>query len=250
MCTETFSEYISSLCFNSANIEEHTRGQRHNIVWKKARVNRITASKFGSVIARKEKTPPDNLVKFFAGYSKDPYSNSLEWGKKNEKKALVCYLQFCNKNEHNISITGCGLIVSVDYPFLAASPDSLVHCEHCKETSGIVEVKCPFKYRHLTPIEAAQKSDFYCSVRNGKMKLNLNHSYYYQVQGQLVLTNRKWCDFVVWTPKGIHVERIWIDNKLWEERMLPKLKAFYMTSILPEMFSSRIKRGLQLYPEN
>ncbi|KAL3880404.1 hypothetical protein ACJMK2_032646 [Sinanodonta woodiana] len=61
--------------------------------------------------------------------------------------------------------------VSIDY--------YLVHCEHCKETSGIVEVKCPFKHRHLTSREAAHKSHLYCGVRNGNIKLGFNHIYYY-----------------------------------------------------------------------
>ncbi|KAL3854782.1 hypothetical protein ACJMK2_014031 [Sinanodonta woodiana] len=73
-------------CFNTAKIEEDTRGQRKNIVWKKHKRALLQSQ---------------NLV-CFAGYSKDAYSNSLRWRKKNENKALICYLQFYNQNEHKI----------------------------------------------------------------------------------------------------------------------------------------------------
>lgn len=37
----------------------------------------------------------------------------------------------------------------------------------------------------------------------GELKLKTSHDYYYQVQGQLHITDRKYCYFAVWTPKGI-----------------------------------------------
>lgn len=39
-------------------------------------------------------------------------------------------------------------------------------------------------------------------INNGKLILKRNYPYYYQVQGQLNITKRTWCYFVVWTPKG------------------------------------------------
>jgi len=38
---------------------------------------------------------------------------------------------------------------------------------------------------------------------DGKLKLKTSHDYYYQIQGQLHITERKNFYFVVWTPKGI-----------------------------------------------
>ena len=40
-------------------------------------------------------------------------------------------------------------VISSDYPFLGASPDGLVSCDCCGE--GLVEIKCPFRYRNMTP---------------------------------------------------------------------------------------------------
>jgi hypothetical protein len=35
-----------------------------------------------------------------------------------------------------------------------------------------------------------------------KLILKKNNCYYFQILGQLNTTKRKWCYFVVWTPKG------------------------------------------------
>lgn len=39
--------------------------------------------------------------------------------------------------------------------------------------------------------------------KNGELKLKTSHDYYYQVQGQLHITERQYCYFIVWTPKGV-----------------------------------------------
>lgn len=56
----------------------------------------------------------------------------------------------------------------------------------------------------------------------------------------------EWVDFVVWTKKGISVQRIPFSSEMWE-KMLPRLKAFYLNGILPELFTSRVRRGISLY---
>ena len=70
---------------------------------------------------------------------------------------------------------------------------------------------------------------------NRKVHLEKRHNYYYQVQGQLALLNLQWCDFVVWTRSGIHVERITFDRDFWSKQCLPQLKSFYTDVILPSV---------------
>jgi hypothetical protein len=38
--------------------------------------------------------------------------------------------------------------------------------------------------------------------------LKRTHAYYFQVQGQLLITGRQFCYFVIWTPKGLILEKI------------------------------------------
>ena len=62
-----------------------------------------------------------------------------------------------------------------------------------------LEVKCPYSVRDRTPEEACSASNFYCNLR--KLKLKETHQYFAQVQGQMAIGERMWCDFVVYTQK-------------------------------------------------
>ena len=46
--------------------------------------------------------------------------------------------------------------------------------------------------------------------------------------------NRSWCDFVVWTPHGILIERIKRDE-IYAEILLAKLVSFLQGCIAPEI---------------
>ena len=43
-----------------------------------------------------------------------------------------------------------------------------------------------------------------------------------------------YCDFVCWTPNGVHLERIAYDVK-FVNTMIPKLTSFFIKVILPEI---------------
>ena len=56
-----------------------------------------------------------------------------------------------------------------------------------------------------------------CEAVNGHCKLKRNHAYFAQVQGQMGVSGASWCDFIVYTKKGISVERIAFDPAYWAE---------------------------------
>ena len=72
----------------------------------------------------------------------------------------------------------------------------------------------------------------------------LLNAYFAQVQGQMALSGRAWCDFVVFTHKGIHVERIKYDHGYWTTKLLPKLKQFFDNCFAPELVSPVHALGL------
>lgn len=53
----------------------------------------------------------------------------------------------------------------------------------------------------------------YLRMHGGTLKLKQSHSYYWQVQGQLLLRGMEWCDFVVFAEEDILIQRIYRD---WE----------------------------------
>lgn len=94
----------------------------------------------------------------------------------------------------------------------------------------------------MTPVEAARVTDF-CSTleidSDGQecLKLKHTHPYYSQVQGQMALrlTERKWCDFIIYTEKGISIERVPFNSEFWNKKLLPKLIDFYDNCLAPEI---------------
>lgn len=102
---------------------------------------------------------------------------------------------------------------------------------------GLVEVKCPFSHKNRTPLQAGESRDLFCSVELNwpSLKLKCSHPYFCQVQGQMAITERCWCDFVVYTEKGLSVEGIQFDEDFWKKELLPKLTAFYDNCLAPEI---------------
>lgn len=82
---------------------------------------------------------------------------------------------------------------------MAASPDGLIG------EDSILEVTCPSSIKEYTPKKAFNLGKLsYMEVGNkrGELVLKRNYVFYYQVQGQLNISEKKYCYFVVWTPKG------------------------------------------------
>ena len=70
---------------------------------------------------------------------------------------------------------------------------------------------------------------------DSKPMLKRNHAYYFQVQGTMASCNVEWADFLVYTTKEVHCERIYFDRELWDKTMLPKLTLFYFNYIYAEL---------------
>lgn len=68
---------------------------------------------------------------------------------------------------------------------------------------------------------------------DNSLSLKKSHKYYHQVQGELYITKKQCCDFVVWTPLDMQVIRIARDNS-WEAN-IEKLIDFYFTVFIPSL---------------
>ena len=242
---EKVSSFKQTLRLTSQQIRElerQTKDQHNSSVWFSARRFRLTASMFGRIFRMLPKTHPDSLVKQLL-HPKDFSTKATEWGNTYEPVALEKYCEHQAKCGHNDIITSkAGFVVCEQHPFLGASPDSYVFDPSSVIQFGLVEIKCPYKYRERTPEVASQETDFCCRLHpqsdgTNTVELKRTHAYYCQVQGQLAITERKWCDFVVFTKKEISVERIQYDSDFWENELLPKLTSFYDNCLCPSIVS-------------
>lgn len=71
--------------------------------------------------------------------------------------------------------------------------------------------------------------------------LDRSHEYHYQVQAQLHIVDADYCDFVVWTPYDIFVERIVPDIEFWDA-VVPKVQHFFRVGVLPEVLGQQVTK--------
>ena len=127
----------------------------------------------------------------------------MKFGIDNEAIAVEKYEAQMTAEGKNVTVSTCGLFVDLEYEQLAASPDRLVTDSSVPEPLGIVEVKCLYSCRDKSPREAVtargSTNIFPVKYIGNNFILKENHSYFYQVQMQMGVTGRKWCDFVLFT---------------------------------------------------
>ena len=116
-----------------------------------------------------------------------------------------------------VKVLECGLVISQHLLILAGSPDARVVDFGCKRHFGLAEGNCPETKYYVTPLKACEDHSFCCEAVNGQCKLKRDHAYFAQVQGQMGVTGASWCDFIVFTKKGISVERTAFNLAYWAE---------------------------------
>ena len=190
---------------------QETRGQHSTRRWFEERTIRLTASRFGEICKATERRDKTGLARSYT-VVKNLKTEAIKYGRQYESVAVEQYEVLTKRQT-----TSCGIFVSDQYPYLAATPDRVV------DGNTIVEVKCPFaaKKHNITPSTVP-----YLKSVNGNLALDSNHSYYYQVQGQLFCSKRQYCDFVIFTQKDLKVVTIAFDND-FVDQMLQKLMSFY-----------------------
>ena len=216
-------------------VEQSTKQQRECDDWFIYRKGRITASSFHDVYVLKAQTDPKNLINkllLSPNLSRIP---EIKWGIDHEDVARQQYVAIMNESHCNFKCHSSGLNINSHYPHLGASPDALIECTCCVG-KGIVEIKCPFTGREYHPDHLNKLKNSFLDA-NGL--LNRSHRYFTQVQGQLMITRRDYCDFVVWTPLGVYVQRIY-EEISFTEKLVRKLTNFYVEHLLPAIMTGNV----------
>ena len=217
-------------------IEESTKLQRDSQIWLHERSKRLTASFFGQICNKLPHTGCHNIVRDILYRNIDTVG--MQYGRLHEQDALM------HLKEHlNIKVQSCGLFINTELPYLGATPDGLI------DEDGLVEIKCPSSCAEMTPedcIKAKKFSFFIFKPDTKSIEINKKHKYYYQVQGQMRISDRKFCLFVLWTPLGVYVHKILRDEDFWDKYMESKLRKFYYDCLLPEIIDPRYTRGMPI----
>lgn len=154
--------------------------------WFKEREGKLTASMFAQAAglgpgSRQQAWRRLFNIEVFTG------NEATQWGEDHESDALAAYHAL--HMEAGTSPDLVGFMVHPDLPWLGCSPDLLVG------DKGLGEIKCPFSQ---------------------ELYLEIPPHYMAQVQGQLQVTKREWCDFICWTPERMSVQRIQRSDEYWD----------------------------------
>lgn len=167
--------------------------------WMQARVGRATASNFKHILATTKKGEPtaarttylwQQVIERLTGQPA-PVTRTvaMAWGTEQEPAAREAYLA-----AHMVTVDQVGFL---PHPVLATgcSPDGLVTEDG--RPDGLIEIKCPFNSaNHLETWLHGMPQDHMA-----------------QVQGQMWITSRAWCDFISFDSRmpadlQLYVQRI------------------------------------------
>ncbi len=146
--------------------------------WRKIRCGKIGASDMSAVLAKGQgKTRKTLMLRVLAerlsGIPQDTFCNdAMDWGTEHEPFARNMY-----EMETSSSVRQVGFVELEE--LAGCSPDGLV------DEDGLLEIKCPNTSTHLSYILANK----------------MPSAYVIQVQSQIWVTGRKWCDFVSYDPR-------------------------------------------------
>ena len=186
-------------------------------------MGKLTASNFGKAIASLYNPHPINVRRLRDDiYTPRDLSNipAIRWGLEHEKPAIDAYVK---KTKAIYKPTGFWFFPN---GHMGASPDGLIFQKaHDRDPIGIIEVKCPYSMREVS-INCYSEWHTYLKYLDCHNNLKTDSAYYHQIQGTMFAVDVTWCDFVIWTPHNMRIDRIRRDPA-WGQRYLGKLEEFY-----------------------
>lgn len=174
--------------------------------WKKERSVLFTASNFASALNAGFKSRDKLITELSTHVTNNELNRDMQRGINLEPEAREYYEQ-----RYNVQVRQVGLAIYKADSRIGASTDGLVGDD------GIIEIKCP----RTMPGQILEY------IKHGDDS-NLNHiydSWYIQVQGNLAILNRKWCDLIVYVPAEdrVFVQRIKANPEYWTKTLYPAI---------------------------
>ena len=176
--------------------------------WHQLRLGHVTASNIAEVMSKgKGNTEAIGRYKYkvklvaerMTGKSGESFTNAaMEWGSEQEQFAAIEY-----EAAKEVFVEKTGFWPSEEVKWLGVSPDRLVGDD------GLVEFKCPNTTTHLQYL----------------FDNKVPTEYYKQIQCQLWVTGRTWCDFVSYDPRLPKRNQMLIIRVERDEEFIAEMKA-------------------------
>ena len=180
--------------------------------WLSLRLGKVTASKVSDVLSKGRGSAPSKMSETYmieliaevlTGNSKPFFENdAMRWGTETEPQARAMYAV----NNDFVDVKEVAFVEHNEQ--VGISPDGLIG------DKGLLEIKCP---NTTTQLKRALSDDY-------------SADYKAQIQMQLWVTEREWCDFLSFDPRldceaGYLQQRVFRDEEYIEE-MKTKVYAF------------------------
>ena len=234
---------------------EGTVQQSQSDKWRSEQWLRITAStcldayKVGKSVLTNSSNAASSSKKFIKKHiwkldGDTPQTSWMKYGLERESAAIKQY-----EIQTSLSVSLTGLWVNPQFLYIACSPDGLVGDD------GLLEIKSLKIFHDNTIDQVVNDTDRVlvskdtlnrqCFVmKDNKCILKKSHDYYYQIQCQLLVTEREFCDFVLYAKDGpISVQTIYRDQQLISDILL-RLSTPWKRVIAPEIIEMRVPRDL------
>lgn len=174
--------------------------------WKIARLGHVSASNATAVMSKTKEgkesaTRKAYKIKLIAermtNQPQESYKNAaMEWGNEQEPFARMAY-----EAMQNVLVEKTGFWKHPDLNWVGVSPDGLVG------KYGLIEIKCPNTTTHLEYI--------WDDV--------IPTEYRKQMQMQLWVTGREWCDFVSYDPRLPLRHQLFIKRYMRDEKLIREI---------------------------
>ena len=159
VCQDVFRK-LKVTSEESDYLEECTKLQAQSSLWHHHRTGQITSSIFKKVTRASPINPPSSLVKIILSESSLDSSKvpSLNWGITHEDAAREAYIDLVQQDHDNFECFHSGFRVNTQFHHLGASLDGIISCDCCGK--GLIEIKCPYKYRDVHAHDVLHDSSF------------------------------------------------------------------------------------------
>lgn len=189
-------------------IAQHLNDGSANPAWLAARAGKFTGSRFADLMARTKSGPSasrQNLLATLAveritGQCVETFTNAaMARGTELEPVARSAYEAL-----RGVLVEEVGFCESAELDCVGVSPDGLIGSD------GLVEIKCPAAMaKHLEALRTCAHAV----------------EYRWQIQGQLWVTDRAWCDVVSFDPRWPDGLQLAIHRVFRDEAAIAELRA-------------------------
>ena len=174
--------------------------------WKRQRCGIVTASRMADLTAKtksgygasRANYMAEKLIERLTGEPADTYTNAaMQWGTEQEPHARNAFEFYSGE-----TVVETGFILHPVIKNCGASPDGLIG------DKGMIEIKCPNTATHVEYL----------------LKEEIPLKYQLQMQLQLMVCQRNWCEFVSFDPRLPEEMRLWTQTFLYNEPMAEMLE--------------------------